>query len=94
MKDFYDVRSKLVHGGELKEKHRLRLAKIDDLRALVRRLLRSFVTFAARPPSAYNRTFFTEQLAVALVDATEREKLRTALGLDRDEDKPAPVTIV
>src|SRR6266487_264752 len=81
---FYDTRSRLVHGGQLKEKHQLYLTKIEDLRVLVRRLLRSFVTFAATPPETYDRRFFAEQLDPALVDAAEREKLRTALGLDRD----------
>ena len=84
MKDFYDTRSALVHGSQLSEKHRRRLAKNDDLRALVRRLLRAFVTFAAKPPGTYDRKFFTEQLDVALVDATERDNLRTALGLNLD----------
>jgi hypothetical protein len=84
VKDFYDTRSKLVHGEELREKHRLLLAKVDDLRCLVRRLLRSFVALAASPPGTYDRSFFEEELDVALVDATEREKLRTALALDRE----------
>jgi hypothetical protein len=84
IKEFYDTRSRLVHGGELKEKHQLRLAKVDDLRSLVRRLLRSFVTFAASPPGTYDKSFFKDQLDLARVDASEREKLRAALGLDHD----------
>ena len=35
-------------------------------------------------PAAYDKAFFKEQLDVALVDAPEREKLRTALSLDRE----------
>jgi hypothetical protein len=81
MKEFYDTRSKLVHGAGLREKHRRCLAQVDELRSLVRRLLRSFVAFAANPPDTYNKAFFNEQLDVALVDATKREDLRTALGL-------------
>jgi hypothetical protein len=84
IKDFYDTRSKLVHGAALKQKHHTQLAKIDELRAIVRRLLRSFVTFAASPPGAYDRQFFTEKLDQALVNAEERERLRAALGLDRE----------
>jgi len=84
VKGFYDTRSRLVHGGQLKEKHQQYLARIEDLRVLVRRLLRSFVTFAATPPGVYGRKFFAEQLDVALVDAVAREKLRFALGLDED----------
>lgn len=82
MKDFYDTRSRLVHGGELKHKHHLQLAKMDDLRAIVRRLLRSFVTFAANPPGTFDKKFFAERLDQALVDATERERLRASLGLN------------
>jgi hypothetical protein len=82
MKDFYDTRSKLAHGSGLREKHRHCLAQVDELRSLLRRLLRSFVAFAANPPELYDKTFFKEQLDAALVDATEREKLRNALELN------------
>jgi hypothetical protein len=83
MKDFYDTRSKLVHGGLLKEKHQQMLRKVDTLRALVRQLLRSFVSFAATPLDGYGKSFFQEHLDVALLNSPEREKLRTALGLNR-----------
>jgi len=83
MKDFYDTRSKLVHGGHLKEKHQQMLRKVDTLRALVRQLLRSFVSFAATPLDGYGKSFFQEHLDVALLNSPEREKLRTALGLNR-----------
>jgi Apea-like HEPN len=82
MKDFYDTRSKLVHGATLKAKHHQCLQRVDDLRSLVRRLLRAFVGLAANPPEIYNKAFFNEQLDMALIDATERERLRTALGLN------------
>ncbi|SPE43060.1 hypothetical protein SBA3_790012 [Candidatus Sulfopaludibacter sp. SbA3] len=82
MKDFYDTRSKLVHGTALKPKHHQRLTRVNELRLFVRRLLRAFVALAANPPGIYNKTFFNEQLDMALVDATEREKLRAALKLD------------
>lgn len=48
MKDFYDTRSKLVHGSALKPKHHQCLQQVDDLRSLVRRLLRAFVALACR----------------------------------------------
>jgi hypothetical protein len=88
MKDFYDTRSKIVHGGSLKKKHELVLGRIDDLRALVRRLLRAFVGFAASPPDGYDKQFFEEKLDQVLLDAPEREKLRKALCLDDVEDLP------
>lgn len=82
MKDFYDTRSKLVHGAALKAKHHQCLQRVDDLRALVRKLLRAFVTLAANPPEMYSKAFFNERLDMALIDATEREKLRAALALE------------
>jgi len=81
-KDFYDTRSKLVHGTALKPKHHQCLQRVDDLRSLVRRLLRAFVALAATTPASYTKKFFNEQLDTALIDATEREKLRAALKLN------------
>jgi hypothetical protein len=83
MKVFYDTRSTLVHGDALKPKHHQCLEGVDDLRSLVRKLLRAFVTLAANPSAIYNKTFFEEQLDMALVDATEREKLRAALKFNQ-----------
>jgi hypothetical protein len=83
VKGFYDTRSALVHGGRLKEKHQLRLAKIDELRSVVRRLLRAFVGFATSGGHGYDKPFFQEHLDAALVNPGEREKLRDALGLGR-----------
>ena len=83
VRDFYDTRSRVVHGGSLKDKHQDCLRRVEDLRFLVRRLLRSFVAFAASPPAGYDKTFFNENLDIALLNPTEREKLRTALGLNQ-----------
>ena len=82
MKEFYDTRSKLIHGAGLKEKHKRCLERVDDLRSLVRPLLRSFVAYAANPPGTYTKAFFNEQLDAALVNATERDNLRVVLGLN------------
>ena len=81
IKGFYDTRSALVHGGRLKEKHQARLARVDELRSLVRRVLRALVRFAVRGAGTYTKEFLQAHLDAALVDATEREKLRRALGL-------------
>jgi len=93
VKEFYDSRSHLVHGGQLNEKHQGRLARVDELRSIVRRLLRAFVAFAIAPADGYNRAFFKERLDTTLVNATEREKLRTALGLSRSSCRsPAQIS--
>ena len=82
LRDFYGTRSAIVHGGRLGEKHQIRLGRVDELRSLVRRLLRSFVGFAAATgDDVYNKAFFKEHLDAALVDNAQREKLRRALGL-------------
>jgi hypothetical protein len=81
MRQFYDTRSRIVHGGNLKPKHRDDLGRIEELRSLVRQLLRSFIAFAVNPPTGYNKRFFEERLDAALLNAVEREKLRAALGL-------------
>ncbi len=80
-KGFYDTRSRIVHGDTLGKKHQDRLLRLEDLRAIVRRLLRSFVEFAVAPASSYDKSFWQEQLDAALVDTAEREKLREALKL-------------
>ncbi len=81
VKGFYDARSRIVHGAHLRTKHRASLAAVDDLRDLVRRLLRSFVLFAADDARHVDKKFFKEDLDAALVDANRRDKLRRLLGL-------------
>jgi hypothetical protein len=88
MRGFYDTRSTIVHGGSLKTKHQKNLNNVEVLRALVRRLLASFVAFAVHPPKEYPKSFFKENLDVVLVDSAEREKLRAALGLTGAEAIP------
>jgi hypothetical protein len=81
MRDFYDTRSKIVHGASLREKQQRLLHRMDELRSVVRQLIRSFVSFAHAPTEGYDRAFWRDGLDVALLDAAEREKLRAALGL-------------
>jgi len=80
MKEFYDTRSRIVHGGQLKPKHQERLQRVEELRSTVRQLVRCFVAFSAAPPAGYGKRFWRE-LDSVLVDAQQREKLRAALGL-------------
>ena len=81
MKGYYDARSRTVHGDRLGKKQSASLAAVDDLQDLVRRLLRSFVLFAADDDLHVEKQFFVEELDAALVDAGRREELRKLLGL-------------
>jgi Apea-like HEPN len=81
VKGFYDARSRIVHGGRLGKKQSASLAAVDDLRNIVRRLLRSFVVFAADRARHVDKRFFAEELDAALVDASRREHFRELLGL-------------
>jgi len=84
MKKYYDLRSKLVHGATLKEKHHALLADTEGLRHLVRELLRGFIYLAVAPNDAYGKQFFQESLDAALQDEAKRAALRHALDLDSD----------
>lgn len=81
VKGFYDARSKLVHGGSLKQKQTDLIARVDELRALLRRLLHSFVLLAIDESSPFGHQFFVSDLDSALVSGAARERLRTAMGL-------------
>lgn len=81
MKGYYDARSRTVHGDRLSKKQSESLAAVDDLQDLVRRLLRSFVLFAADDARQVEKQFFVEELDAALMDAGRRDSLRKLLGL-------------
>ena len=81
MKEFYDTRSAVVHGGRLNAKQRRHLEHFEELREIVRRVLRSFVVFSVNVAHGYSKSFFDEKLDITLADTVERERLRTALGL-------------
>lgn len=80
VKGFYDVRSRIVHGGRLGKRQSASLNAIDDLRDMVRRLLRGFVYFAADDKRSVGKSVFAEDLDAALVDGRRREGLRQLLG--------------
>jgi len=73
----------LVSERGFKKQYEDCLAEVHELRSLTRLLPRSFVAFAANPPSCYGKSFFKEHLDATLVHATEREKLRTSLAPNR-----------
>jgi hypothetical protein len=78
MKAFYDTRSKLVHGGTLKPKHQALLENVDELRGLLRTLLRGFMRLGMTE-HPYGGKSFTEELDAALQDDAARRALRRAL---------------
>jgi len=81
LKDFYDTRSKVIHGAHLRPKHHTLLQRIEELRQIVTRLLVAFIHLSDTKPQEYGRGFWQEKLDGALVNAGERDKLRAALGL-------------
>jgi hypothetical protein len=82
MKRFYDVRSKTVHGAELKGWRPGVLARADDARELVRRLLVAFVRLAASSsPTRYTKTFFNEDVDAVLQDEQARRRMLRDLGI-------------
>jgi hypothetical protein len=81
MKDFYDTRSKVIHGAHLRPKHHALLERVEELRQIVRRLLVAFINIADSKTSEYGKSFWQEKLDGTLVNAGERDKLRASLGL-------------
>ena len=90
VKGFYDTRSRIVHGEHLRKKHSASLAVVDDLRDMVRKLLRCFVAyFAIDDVRPFDRRFFKEELDAALVNASCRDQLRESLGLTESTSRNA-----
>jgi hypothetical protein len=77
MKTFYDTRSKVVHGGELKAKHIAALQDYERLLDLVRRLLSGFVRATAAGTVPNN---FYEEVDASLQHPVRRAALRAAFG--------------
>jgi len=86
VKGYYATRSRVVHGGQLKERDRLRLQAVDDLRGIVRRLLGGFVHLAASDDHPFDREFFERRLDGALIRSADRVSLRSQMGFS-DEDE-------
>jgi hypothetical protein len=81
LRAFYDTRSKVIHGTNLKAKHQTLLRRVDELRNIVKRLLVAFIRLGNRRPDEYEKDFWQEKLDRTLVNTVERERLRVALGL-------------
>ncbi len=54
---------------------------VDDLRAMVRRILLGFVVLATIDDHQYDTSFFETELDSALLDSGRRDALRAAMDL-------------
>jgi hypothetical protein len=81
LKDFYNTRSRVIHGANLQAKHQTLLQRVDELRNIVKRLLVAFIRLGNTKPVEYGKNFWQEKLDGMLVNTVERGKLRVALGL-------------
>jgi hypothetical protein len=77
MRTFYDTRSKVVHGGDLKPKHTTALQNYERLVELVRQMLSGFVRATAS--GAFPGDFY-EEIDASLQHTARRAALRAALG--------------
>ena len=84
MKTFYDTRSKVVHGGELKAKHTAALQNYERLLDLVRWLLSGFVRATAVGTVPQD---FYEEVDGSLQHSVRRAELRAAFGWSEAEPR-------
>jgi hypothetical protein len=77
LRTFYDTRSKVVHGGELKAKHSEALQNYERLLELVRQLLSGFVQATA---SGVLPKDFYQEIDASLQHTAKREALRAMLS--------------
>jgi hypothetical protein len=82
MKRYYDVRSKIVHGNELRAAERALVDDDSELRAIVRRLVRAVIFATVHTDLRLTGSYIDEQLDNALLNARTREELREALALE------------
>src|SRR5215207_1129083 len=78
MKGYYDTRSRVVHGEQLRVPHRQRLENQQPLREWLRRLLAGFLRLTLSSEDSLRQTF--KKLDSALLHSTQRSELRIAMG--------------
>jgi hypothetical protein len=64
MKEFYDLRSTVVHGSELKSKHETRLERLDELREILRRTLLAVIALIAEGISKSELEFLFDEIVL------------------------------
>lgn len=82
IKRYYDVRSKIVHGGDLRPAERALVDDDSELRAIVRRLVRAVIFATRHSPLRLSGSYIDERLDRALLDTQARQELRGTLGLE------------
>lgn len=83
VRDFYDTRSRVVHGQPLEAKHRTHLEDYPVLRGYVRRLLTAFMHLATTPGHQYGSESLRKRLDSILQDRRQLAALRGAMGLEQ-----------
>ncbi len=85
IRDFYSLRSKIVHGTSLKPQDRALIQNGELLQGIVRRLLRAFMIFAVAHPefrkSSGQHSFYAA-LDRTLMHPATRLELRRSMGLE------------
>jgi hypothetical protein len=81
MKEYYAVRSRIVHGGELRQRHLDLVNSQRPLREIVRRLLVAVLEAYTETDSPFQRTYVRERLDEVLLHAERRDALRAKIGL-------------
>ena len=81
MRSYYDTRSKIVHGSQLREKHQSDLQNQEPLLQWTRLLLLGFLQLADR--GLLDDAFY-DDLDAALLHEEKRGQLRTRMGLVSD----------
>jgi Apea-like HEPN len=85
MRDYYEVRSRVVHGDELGDRQRRKLRDQQVLRTFVRRLLSGFIHLTTTSGHSFDRQFFDKNLDISLLDDSRRSALRVAMGLEESD---------
>jgi hypothetical protein len=81
MKRYYDIRSKIVHGGDLNEAGRALVDDDAELRTLVRKLVRGVIFASVHSDLRLTASYIDTHLDSALLDTRLRAELRARLGL-------------
>jgi hypothetical protein len=85
MKRYYDVRSKIVHGGDLRAAELSLVQDDGELRTVARRLVRAVIFATVHSDLRLTGKYIDGQLDRALLDTHMRQKLQAALGIEMKE---------